>query len=217
MIDFKLCEGVIFDLDGTLIDSMWVWEQIDHDFLGKRGIEVPDDYVDIITPMGFEQCADYTIDRFHLNETKEAVMNEWHQLAIEAYATKVKIKDGVRDFLEYLKENGVKMSIATANSMDLIEPALEHNEIKHYFENITTLNEVSRGKEFPDIYDLSAKRMDADKSKCVVFEDIIEGIRSAKSGGYTVVGVYDKRSDSRVPMLKKASDYFIYDYKECIK
>lgn len=217
MIDFRQCEGVIFDLDGTLIDSMWVWEQIDYDFLGKRGIAVPEDYVDIITPMGFEQCADYTIDRFGLKETKEQVMDEWHQLAIEAYSSKVRVKDGVSNFLNYLKENEVKMSIATANSMDLIEPALRNNGIEQYFHNITTLSEVNRGKEFPDIYDLSAKRMDVNQKKCVVFEDIIEGITSAKSGGYTVVGVYDKRSETRVPLLKKAADYFIYDYNECIR
>ena len=216
MIEFKNCEGVVFDLDGTLVDSMWVWEDIDNEFLGKRGIPVPDNYVDIITPMGFEECADYTIKRFGLKESNAEVMNEWHNMAVYSYANKVKLKPGVEDFLKYLRENNVKMSIATANSLELVIPALKNNMIDGYFDNITTLKEVSRGKEFPDVYDLSTSRLGADKNKCVVFEDIIEGIRAAKLGGYKVIGVFDKRAEDKVELLSSNADYFIYDYKECM-
>ena len=117
--------------------------------------------------MGFEECADYTIKRFGLKESNAEVMNEWHNMAVYSYANKVKLKPGVEDFLKYLRENNVKMSIATANSLELVIPALKNNMIDGYFDNITTLKEVSRGKEFPDVYDLSTSRLGADKNKCV--------------------------------------------------
>ncbi len=216
MINFKECEGVIFDLDGTLVDSMWVWEQIDQDFLGKRGFAVPEDYLEKITPMGFEACADYTIERFGLKETRLQVMEEWYLMAVDSYTNKVPLKKGVREFLEYLKSYQVKMSIATASDMSLVLPVLRNNEIQHYFDNITTLKEVKRGKGFPDIYHLAAEKMQVHNNSCVVFEDIREGIIGAKMGGYTAVGVYEERSKDSVEKMIEISDWFIYDFNECI-
>ena len=79
-------KGAIFDMDGTLLDSMWVWRQIDVDFLGRRGFEVPSDYLEMITPMGYCRAAEYTIERFGLNEKPEDLIQEWHGMAAEAYA-----------------------------------------------------------------------------------------------------------------------------------
>lgn len=219
MINFRECEGVIFDLDGTLIDSMWVWESIDIHFLGKRGFEVPDDYLEHITPMGFEACADYTIERFGLKETREQVVNEWYSMAVDAYANDVGLKSGVKNFLAYLRNHDIKMSIATASDMQLVIPVLKNNGITEYFDNVTTLREVSRGKGFPDIYDLAADKMQVSRQKrenCVVFEDIKEGIIGAKLGGYKAVGVFDEKSKDGIERLKELSDMFIYDFNECI-
>lgn len=216
MIDFEQLDGVIFDLDGTLVDSMWVWEQIDIDFLGKRGFEVPEDYLDAITPMGYEACADYTINRFGLKETREEIIREWFSMAIDAYANDVVLKPGALDFIRYLHSRDIKMSVATASDMELVIPVLTHNEIIHYFDNITTVKEAKRGKGYPDVYDLSADKMKSERKKCVVFEDIIEGLKGAKLGGYKTVGVYDKRSKKTVEELSKLCDMFIYDFKECM-
>lgn len=216
MIDFKKCEGIIFDLDGTLIDSMGVWEQIDIDFLGKRGFEVPDDYLDRIAPLGFEACADYTIERFGLRETRQQIMKEWFDMAEYAYSHEVTLKKGVFRFLEYLKNHHIKMSIATASNMTLVKPVLKRHHIWDYFDNITTLKEVKRGKGFPDVYDLAADKMHVNRKHCVVFEDIREGLIGAKAGGYKAVGVYDERAKEQVEDLKGLSDMFIYDFNECI-
>ena len=109
-------EGVIFDLDGTLLDSTWVWSQIDTEFLKKRGFEVPKDYSTAIMAMGFEEVAKYTIKRFLLQETKEDVMAEWDAMARDAYAHDVKLKKGVKELLLWLKKQDIKMSVATSNS-----------------------------------------------------------------------------------------------------
>lgn len=119
-------EGVIFDLDGTLLDSTWVWSQIDTDFLKKRGFEVPKDYSTAIMAMGFEEVAKYTIKRFLLQETKEDVMAEWDAMARDAYAHDVKLKKGVKELLLWLKKQDIKMAVATSNSASLFEPCLKN-------------------------------------------------------------------------------------------
>ena len=113
-MDTVKIEGVIFDLDGTLLDSTWVWSQIDTDFLKKRGFEVPKDYSTAIMAMGFEEVAKYTIKRFLLQETKEDVMAEWDAMARDAYAHDVKLKKGVKELLLWLKKQDIKMAVATS-------------------------------------------------------------------------------------------------------
>jgi HAD superfamily hydrolase (TIGR01509 family) len=171
----------------------------------------------IIAPMGFEATADYTIKRFGLKETREAVVKEWYDMAIDAYSNRVFLKDGVKEYLSYLKENGKLMSVATASDMRLVEPVLKNNGIEGYFNNITTLKEVNRGKGFPDIYDKSAEKMNIESDKCIVFEDIIQGIKGAKDGGYRTVGVYDEHFDNDKEKIKKICDMYIQDFKEMIK
>ena len=216
-IDIDTYDSVIFDLDGTLIDSMGVWNQIDIDFLGKRGFDVPKDYMQVITPMGFEATAEYTIKRFGLKEERDDIIKEWYDMAFEAYSFHVKLKPGVKEYIQYLKNNGKKMSVATASDMKLVEPVLTNNKIIDYFHNITTVSEVSRGKGFPDIYHKSAKKMNMTTDKCIVFEDILAGVKGAKDGEYRTIGVYDSRSIENVEEMKKLSDMYIYDFKEMIK
>ncbi len=97
-------KGAIFDMDGTLLDSMWVWRQIDVDFLGRRGFEVPPDYLEMITPMGYCRAAEYTIERFGLNEKPEDLIQEWYGMAAEAYAKKVELKSHAKEYLLELKK-----------------------------------------------------------------------------------------------------------------
>lgn len=216
MIDFRKFKGIIFDLDGTLIDSMGVWERIDVDFLGKRGYEVPNDYLDKITPMGFEACAVYTKERFNLKETPKEIIEEWYSMAIDAYTNVVKTKPGVKKFLDYLRLHNVKMAIATASDNALVIPALKNNGISEYFENITTVKEVKKGKGFPDVYDLAANKMGLNNTECAVFEDIYEGMKGAKMGGYLTVGVYEKSCITCEEKLREMCDIFIHDFSECI-
>lgn len=207
-------EGAIFDLDGTLLDSMNVWRQIDIDFLGARGIEVPDDYMREIAAMGFEETAKYTISRFGLNETPKNLMDEWYDRALYAYTNTVELKPGVRGYLELLKKNNIRMAVATASERELFSAALRRNDIYDMFEAFVTVSEVKRGKGFPDIYIKAAEKIHMPVEKCVVFEDIIKGIKGAKDGGFATVAMYDSRSDYDWEEMKATADRHIHDFGE---
>lgn len=171
----KNIEGAVFDLDGTLLDSSWVWEKVDEKFLGDRGFQVPDDYVDEISPLGAERAAVYTIERFGLNEDKDDIVREWIEMAKKEYATEVVCKPYAKEFLEELHKLNIKMAVATSSDRELFMKTLEREGILKYFQKIVTVDEVERGKGYPDIYEEAARRIKVNPHKCLVFEDILAG------------------------------------------
>lgn len=211
MKEFK---GAIFDLDGTILDSMWVWKQVDINFLGKRGIELPADYVKAISTLNLRTAAEYTIERFGLQDAVEDVMDEWFQMAVQEYAEDVQLKSGVREYLAYLKAKGVKIAIATSSHEGLFLPCLENNEIYEFFDAIVTTMEVKRGKEFPDVYEEAANRLQLKVTDCMVFEDIHKAVRAAKEGGFYVVAVEEEHSADDREEIKKLADKYIKDFEE---
>ncbi len=202
-------KGAIFDLDGTLFDSMSVWTDIDCAFLKKRGIEMPEDYIRMITPMGFNQAAAYTIDRFGLTESPEEIMAEWDEMSEYIYRTQVRTKPYVKEYLETLEQRGVKLAVATAAYENLYMPALINNGILEFFDVITSVKEVKRGKGFPDVYIRAAEKMGLEPEECVVFEDIYAGIKGAKDGGFYAVAVEEPCSAHELSIIKEKCDMYI--------
>lgn len=207
-------KGAIFDLDGTLLDSMWVWKDVDINFLGKRNIPISEEYVKAICAMGFEGAAEYTINRYGLNETPEEVIAEWFALAVESYSNRVMLKPGAKEYLSYLKEQGVRLAVATSSDPKLYEPALKHHGIFEWFDVFVPVREVARDKSHPDIYLEAARRLSLKPSECVVYEDILKGIRSAKKGGFRTVGVHEEHNGKEVELIEKEADCYIRDYSE---
>lgn len=212
----KNIEGAVFDLDGTLLDSSWVWEKVDEKFLGDRGFQVPDDYVDEISPLGAERAAVYTIERFGLNEDKNDIVREWIEMAKKEYATEVVCKPYAKEFLEELHKLNIKMAVATSSDRELFMKTLEREGILKYFQKIVTVDEVERGKGYPDIYEEAARRIKVNPHKCLVFEDILAGVTGASFGEFNVVAVFDEKSKHNWEKIKSISKYSINDYKELL-
>ncbi len=190
-------KGAIFDLDGTLFDSLWVWDEIDKRFLFKRGFEVPPDYSEAISAMGFRRTAEYTIERFGLNETPDSLMEEWMDMSRDIYAHEVRLKPFAKDFLNMLYNKGIKLGIATSSTADLYMPALVNNGIDKMFSVIMDTSEC-RSKDFPDVYLAVAEKLRLLPSECVVFEDLPVAIKIASKEGFKTVAVMDKHCVSSV-------------------
>lgn len=213
----KNIKAAIFDLDGTLVDSMWVWEKIDYDYLKERGYSVPLDIKDKITHLSFEETAIYFKKTFNLDDSLDDIMNEWNTMAYIHYAENVKLKEGALDFLNKLKSSGIKIGLATSNSIPLLEITLKNNNIYSYFDCITTTSEVTRGKDNPDVYLLTAKKLGVSPKDCVVFEDIVLAIIGAKAASMKTVAVYDKASEHNKNELINLADKYISNYNEIIE
>lgn len=184
-------KAAIFDLDGTLVDSMWVWSKIDINYLKNKGYAVPENLKRDIEHLSFNQTAIYFKEKFNLNDSIEKIVADWHDMAYYHYSTNVKLKSGVKEFLDYLKSCNVKIGLATSNSTSLLEPCLKNNKIYDYFDSITTTDEVSNGKNSPDVYLLTAQKLGVSPRNCVVFEDILPAAQAAKCAGMKVIAVKD--------------------------
>lgn len=212
----KEFRGAIFDLDGTIIDSMVIWEEIDVKFLEKRNIVIPKDYIEKINAMSFEEVAKYTIERFGLNESPCDLIKEWNDMALYEYSNNIKLKPKVKEYLDKLKANNIKIGLATSSPRKLFEPVLKNNNVYEYFDTFISVEDVGRDKNYADIYLYTAKKLGLSPSECVGFEDILVAINTLKEAGFQVVGVYDKSSQVDLDEIKVRCDKFIYSFDELL-
>lgn len=206
-------EAVIFDLDGTLIDSMWLWKAIDIAYLGRFGIELPETLQDEIEGMSFSETAAYFKERFNLIDSTQQIKADWNEMAGSYYREQVTLKNGVMELLEYLKAKDIKMGIATSNSKELVMQIIERFDIGHYFFTIRTSCEVEKGKPAPDVYLKVAEDLAVNPSSCLVFEDVMNGVKAGRNAGMKVCAVYDEFSKGIKDQLVELADYYIHDFK----
>lgn len=206
----------IFDLDGTLIDSMWIWESIDREYLGRYGLECPEGLEKIVEGMTFTETAKYFKKRFLLKDTVEKIKADWEEMSIDKYVNEVPLKTGVREFLDLIKRRGIRTGIATSNGRNIVDAVLKALDIKDLFDNILTGCEVGQGKPHPEIYLKSAYMLGAKAKNCLVFEDIPAGIIAGKAAGMKVYAVEDDFSMNRKEEKIRLSDRYIINYTEML-
>ncbi|MEG2353188.1 MAG: HAD family phosphatase [Clostridium sp.] len=208
-------KAAIFDLDGTLIDSMGVWREIDIKFLEERNLELPETLKKDLNTMSFESVAIYFKELFNLQESVEEIKGIWLTMALEIYP-KLPLKPGAREFLLHLKNSGIKLGLATSNTTVLLEAVLKSNAIYDLFDSITITHEVNRSKCFPDVYLLAAKKLEVSPENCLVFEDLLLAVKGAKSANMTVVCVQDDHAGGLIDDLKSESDFYIESYEKLL-
>ena len=209
-------KAVIFDLDGTLVDSMWMWKAIDQEYLGRFQISLPDNLQSEIEGMSFSETAHYFKERFQIPDSIEKIKKDWNEMAWEKYKNQVPLKKGVREFLELLKEKQILMAIATSNSRELVEMIIEVHGISPYFSTIITGCDVEKGKPAPDVYLKAAKMIQVSPEDCLVFEDIVAGIRAGKCAGMRVCAIEDCYSIPQKEKKQELADYYISTYEEIL-
>lgn len=209
-------KGVIFDLDGTLVDSMWMWKEIDIEFLDGYGYTLPDDLQRNVEGMSFDETANYFIQTFQLDLSVIEIQRIWNNMAREKYATQVPLKDGVLEVLKHLKVQNIPCGIASSNSKELIDIIVKKYNLKEYMGSVRNSNEVASGKPSPEIYQLVAKDLDVRPESCLVFEDVYHGVLGGKNANMKVCSVYDEYSSNDIRLLKRLADYHIKNYHEVI-
>ena len=205
-------DAVIFDMDGSLVDSMWMWKAIDVEYLGRYGIRLPEDLQAQIEGMSFGETALYFKTHFPIPESPEEIMEAWNRMAWDKYMYEVPLKKGIPEFLEACRASGIRLGIATSNSRVLVENVAEVHNLRDYFSCIMTGTDVERGKPNPDIYLAVARELGVSPSRCLVFEDIVAGILAGKNAGMRVCAVEDEYSSLSRETKKELADYYIEDY-----
>ncbi len=207
-------EAVIFDMDGTLIDSMGMWHDIDVEYLARFGLAVPEDLQKCLEGLRYEEVAAYFKKRFRIPDSVEKIGQDWLDMAEHKYKYEVAFKPGVLDFLRWIRAEGMKTAIASSNHMDLIEKILEARGLRADFDSLITCDDVKAGKPDPTVYLTAAASLGVAPEKCLVFEDIPVGILAGKRAGMTTIAVRDDYSAEMEEEKRELADGFISDYRE---
>lgn len=221
MLQTKMLEGIdgiIFDMDGTLLDSMWIWPSIDDDYLKKYCLKKPERFHEAMEGMSYSEVAQFFLDTFpELSCTRQEIMDEWLLMAREKYRTQVSLKKGAERFISRMRSQGKKIGIATSNARELTDDALLALQIGGLFDVVRTAGEAGAGKPAPDVYLMVAGELAVEPERCLVFEDVPMGILAGKNAGMRVCAVEDDFSRPQEEKKRKMADYYIQDYDDIEK
>lgn len=206
---------LIFDLDGTLIDSNGVWAEVDKTFLTRRGVPYTKEYHDGVAHMILSNCAVFTKEYLHLEESCEEIIAEWMALADGLYHN-IPLKRGVREYLDRCKAAGHRMVIFTASVPEHCQIALEQHNLHHYFETVFYAQELGVDKRSPAVFRKVAQTLGVAPKECVLFDDSLSACKAAKAAGMTVVGVYDSFFQDTAPDMRELCDQYIESFAQLL-
>ena len=208
-----MLKGAIFDLDGTLFDSMFIWDTAGEVYLRSMGIEPREDLQKVLKPMSLLQSATYIREKYRLSLTEKEIMDGINRTVEDFYFHTVQPKEGVIEFLEQMKKQGVRMCIATATDRYQAQAALNRCGMEAFFSEIFTCTDVGHGKDEPVIFEKALEHLGTTKADTVVFEDAYHAAKTAKADGFIVAAVYDSH-ETKQAKLHLVSDCFIENFTQ---
>ena len=206
-------DGAIFDLDGTLLDSMFIWSTIGEDYLRSRGVAPRGNLNEIFKNMSLQQAAQYYQTEYNLPGSTQEIMDGVNRMIWHYYEQQVQPKAGVVAVLRLLKRRNVKLCVATATDEPLAKVALQRTGLLSYFKEILTCGAIGHGKDEPDIYHAARRCLQTPQSSTWVFEDALHAAQTAKNAGYPVIGIYDP-AEKNTAALRDIVDHYIYSFEE---
>ena len=213
-MDIGRFKGAVFDFDGTLIDSMNMWSEIDDEYLERYG-HAPDPFLhDEIEGMSAMEMAVYFREKYSIPRTPGEMIREWVDMSVQKYLYELKLKPLAAEFVSYLRGKGLKIAIATSTEPDIILPCLKERGISHLFDAIATTSECGAGKPSPLVFGLAAEKIGVSPCDCIAFEDLPAGLVSAKNAGMFTVAVDDSFSKKKEQEKRRLSDLFIESFSE---
>ena len=206
-------DAAIFDFDGTIADTGWIWEEVDRAFLGARGIPYTKEYARRLSVLGFSAGAEYTIETYGLHEDPEDICAEWTRMSHALYRTHVQLRAGAERYIQSLRRLGLPVALATANEPELTS-SMELVDLPALFDVCIHGREIGATKDEPDIYLEAARRMRVKPERCIVFEDIEPGLTAAKSVGFITCAVSSGHESQQLDRVRKAADLFLEDWRD---
>lgn len=203
--------GAIFDLDGTLTDSMFVWRVVGARYLKSCGVTPNEDPWLLVKDMSTKQVIEYFKTEYGIVKSDGEIRDGINFLAEKMYMEEVFPKKGVIELLDAFHKRGIKMCVASATDEYLVDAVLRKNGMRNYFSEIFSCHTVRTSKDTPVIYETALAHLSTPKSETLVFEDSLYALRSAKNAGFTVVGVYDS-AETNCEDMRALSDFYITDY-----
>ena len=209
-----MIKGAIFDLDGTLLDSMPVWTSIGARYLKTLGITVDERFYDDVRFMKIPDYAEYFNKRYGLNEGSFGLKLKINDMMKYYYFNEFKLKEGVKEFLLTAKKNGVKLAVATATDAYLVEEVLKRNGVLELFDARFSCRDYNTDKDEPKIYELALSAIGTKKEESYIFEDALYAIKTAKKADFPVCAVYDPAAKEDWENITELSDVTVKSFKE---
>ena len=211
-----MIKGIIFDIDGVVLDSMSIWNDLGARYLRSLNVEPEEGLNEILFSMSMEQGADYLKEHYKLKRSTASILNGIQDMLRDFYYYEVPAKPGAKELMEFLKEKGMRITAATSSPRSHIEKALTRNKLLRYVEVIYTTGEIGISKHSPDIYNKAASYMKLAPAEVLVLEDSLYALKTAKEAGYKTAGVYDKDGETDQAGVEATGDIYIRNLSELI-
>lgn len=200
---------VIMDMDGTILDSMKMWHELDVVYLGSMGLEATPEFCEAVKTLTIYEASDYIVESYKLDKSGETVAREILDMSEDKYRNEIPLKGNAALLMKYFHDRGQKIVIATSNEEELTKTALSRNGVMEYVDYIITSTMVGISKEFPDIYIKAGELAGAGIDECVVFEDSLHAVRTVSKTDFTLIAVYDETEEENWEEIKELADCWV--------
>ena len=213
---FRNVEGVILDADGTLLDSMSIWQDVGVRYLARQQLQAEPGLAETVYDMSLPEAAEYLRTHYKLMKSADEIVQGIKDIVRDFYYYEAVLKDGVKEFLQKLADHHIPAVVATASDKDHLEHAFTRLGIRQYFSDIFTCAQAGAGKQSPAVYHMAAAYLKKKPQELYVFEDALFAIRTAKQAGYHTVGVYDEESKKDQKMIRREAEIYIENFRQII-
>lgn len=206
--------GVIFDCDGTLVDSMEAWHEVDRQLCAEAGIALTPQDADAITTMSLEEASAYMHEQCGLGESTEAVMAMIFDRMRAFYANEVEARPGALAFVRALHERGVPLAVASSTSPDMLRACLDRCGFTPYLQAIVSVDDLNTSKREPTVYDHARSFLGTDRAHTWGFEDAAYALDTLRGAGYRTAAIYDNDISGTREALRERADVYFEDFTQ---